>query len=210
MIRPNDHALAEVAKATGITVKPMIAAKSDIRAAIRVYYHGETAPAPESAEVPPAPPSPKPAKPKVEVRTPKTIPPEELIEEMPSSSPPPSVPESTPMSADSPSASPEIIAKEITLKKRTVPMVALTLLDGTTIQLPARKGRSPSAPASAETDLTARDLVSALRAVSHGADAAEILGEVPRWEPIVATLLSLLLRKGLVADWEFLEEYRKI
>jgi type IV pilus assembly protein PilB len=52
--------------------------------------------------------------------------------------------------------------------------------------------------------------VSALRAVSHGADATEILGQAPQWEPIVATLISLLLRKGLVADWEFIEEYRKI
>ncbi len=206
----NDVALAEVAKATGITVKPMISARSDIRAAIRVYYHGETAPpAPTSnAQVPAPPPSPKPA-PKVEtVRMAKTIPPEELIEESPvSSEAAPSVPVP---SVDSPNASPEIQATEITLKKRAVPMVALTLLDGTTIQLPARKGRSPSAPPTTETDLTARDLVSALRAVSHGADAAEILGEVPRWEPIVATLLSVLLRKGLVADWEFLEEYRKI
>lgn len=206
----NDIALAEVAKATGITVKAMIAARSDIRAAIRVYYHGESGePVPQA---PPAPPSPKPAIPKAEARMPKTIPPEELIEDAPPSAPP-SVPEpkpSSPVSVDSPSATPEIQAKEITLKRRTVPMVALTLLDGTTIQLPARKGRSPSAPPSAETDLTARDLVSALRAVSHGADAAEILGEVPRWEPIVATLLSVLLRKGLVADWEFLEEYRKI
>jgi type IV pilus assembly protein PilB len=204
----NDHALEEIAKATGITVKPMIAARSDIRAAIRVYYHGESG-EPASAQAPPPPPSPKPVsqvRPEPRV-SPKTIPPEELVEEMASEPPPSSVPAA---SVDSPTASPEIQAKEITLKKRTVPMVALTLLDGTTIQLPARKGRSPSAPASAETDLTARDLVSALRAVSHGADAAEILGEVPRWEPIVATLLSVLLRKGLVADWEFLEEYRKI
>lgn len=202
----NDVALAEIAQATGITVKPMISARSDIRAAIRVYYHGESGEPAQGAQAPPPPPSPKPVAPKAEARVPKTIPPEELIEEAPPSAPP-----SAPApSADSPGATPEIHAQEITLKRRAVPMVALTLLDGTTIQLPARKGRSPSAPPSAETDLTARDLVSALRAVSHGADATEILGEVPRWEPIVATLLSVLLRKGLVADWEFLEEYRKI
>jgi len=206
----NDAAIEDVAKFAGITVKPMIAARSDILAAIRVYYHGETgAPAAEPAPVaPPAPPSPKPRPPQPAAKaapTPRTIPPEELIEE---TSPAP--PESTPESADSPDATPEIEAKDITLKKRTVPMVALTLLDGTTIQLPARRGRAPSTPAPNETELTARDLVSALRAVSHGADAAEILGEAPRWEPIVATLLSVLLRKGLVADWEFLEEYRKI
>jgi type IV pilus assembly protein PilB len=204
----NDHAIEEVAKFTNITVKPMIAARSDIRAAIRVYYHGETGGAP-AEPVPPAPPSPKPAVPKKEVATPKTLPPEELLDEAPPSE---EIPPSAPVpSVDSPTASPEIEAKEITLpKRRAVPMIALTLLDGTTIQLPARKGRSPSSPAPAETDLTARDLVSALRAVSHGADASDILGEAPKWEPIVAALLSVMLKKGLVADWEFLDEYRKI
>jgi type IV pilus assembly protein PilB len=52
--------------------------------------------------------------------------------------------------------------------------------------------------------------VSALRATAHGADASEILGDQVRWEPIVAALLSILLRKGLIADWEFVEELRKI
>lgn len=207
----NDLALAEVEKACGITVKPMISARSDIRAAIRVYYHGETA-EPQAPVPPPPPPSPKPAsvpkQPVAEARVqPATIPPDDLVEEAPESAPEPAPP---PRSVDSPDASPEIEAKEISIKKRAIPMIALTLLDGTTIQLPARKGRSPSSPAPSETDLTARDLVSALRAVSHGADAADILGEAPKWEPIVAALLSVLLRKGLIADWEFLDEYRKI
>lgn len=205
----NDVAIEEVAKVTNITVKPMIAARSDIRAAIRVYYHGESG-APEEPQVPPAPPSPKPAVPKKEAKTaPSTLPPEELLEDAPPSE---EIPASAPVpSVDSPTASPEIEAKEITLpKRRAVPMISLTLLDGTTIQLPAKKGRSPSSPAPSETDLTARDLVSALRAVSHGADAADILGEAPKWEPIVAALLSVMLKKGLIADWEFLDEYRKI
>jgi type IV pilus assembly protein PilB len=83
-------------------------------------------------------------------------------------------------------------------------MLSLTLLDGTTISLPAKK--SPAA----QEGLTARDFVSALRATAHGADATEILGETPQWEPVVAALLSILLRKGLIADWEFIEELRKI
>jgi hypothetical protein len=57
--------------------------------------------------------------------------------------------------------------------------------------------------------LTARDLVSALRAVAHGADASEILGAEPRWEAMFSALLSVLLKKGLIADWEFIEEFRK-
>lgn len=83
-------------------------------------------------------------------------------------------------------------------------MLSLTLLDGTTIALPAKKS------AAAHEGLTARDFVSALRATAHGADATEILGETPQWEPVVAALLSILLRKGLIADWEFIEELRKI
>lgn len=83
-------------------------------------------------------------------------------------------------------------------------MVNLTLLDGTTITLPAKKQQEST------EGLTARDFISALRATAHGADASEILGDQVRWEPVVAALLSILLRKGLIADWEFIEELRKI
>jgi hypothetical protein len=93
-------------------------------------------------------------------------------------------------------------------------MVALTLLDGTTIQLPARGRKAVSeptaGPAPGADTLTARDLIAALRAVSHGADASEILGEDPKWQAMFAALLSVMLRKGLIADWEFVEAYRKI
>jgi hypothetical protein len=58
--------------------------------------------------------------------------------------------------------------------------------------------------------LTARDMVAALRAVAHGADASEILGDKARWEPLFAALLELLLKKHLIADWEFVEEFKKI
>ncbi|MEZ4375245.1 MAG: hypothetical protein R3B07_30820 [Polyangiaceae bacterium] len=101
---------------------------------------------------------------------------------------------------------------------KTPRMVSLTLLDGTTINLPARSAQSPRSepeaevepPASGEDQLTARDLVAALRAVSHGADATEILGENARWESMFAALLSLLLKKRLIADWEFVEEYKRV
>jgi type IV pilus assembly protein PilB len=96
--------------------------------------------------------------------------------------------------------------------------IALTFLDGTTISLPAprTKGRPapvespPESSPTGEDGLTARDLVAALRAVSHGAEASEILGDNPRWEAMFAALLSLLLKKHLIADWEFVEEFRKI
>jgi type IV pilus assembly protein PilB len=92
-------------------------------------------------------------------------------------------------------------------------MMSLTLLDGTTVMLPAPPRKAhPSRPNIEEfsDQLTGRDLVSALRAVAHGADASEILGGEPRWEAMFSALLSVLLRKGLIADWEFIEEFRKI
>ncbi len=103
--------------------------------------------------------------------------------------------------------------------KRGQKMVALTLLDGTTLTLPAARKRKSSpdaeeaggARAEMSDQLTARDLISAFRALAHGADATEILGErPPQWEAMFATLLSLMLKKGIIADWEFVEEFRKI
>jgi type IV pilus assembly protein PilB len=90
-------------------------------------------------------------------------------------------------------------------------MVALTLLDGTTIRLPAKgKGEAAAAEgAPQENALTARDLVAALRAAAHGADASEVLGSDVRWERLFAALLSVLLKKHLISDREFVEELTK-
>jgi type IV pilus assembly protein PilB len=90
-------------------------------------------------------------------------------------------------------------------------LVALTLLDGTTIRVPAKdKGEAGEAPPVAPEDrLTARDLVAALRAASHGADASEVLGKDVNWQRLFASLLSLLLKKHLISDWEFVEELKK-
>lgn len=120
---------------------------------------------------------------------------------------------------------------------KTARMVSLTLLDGTTITLPARGKKRQSTPISgpshpdrdsapeSESDpgartsepppehmssLTARDLVSALRAVAGGADASAILGDDVRWETMFAALLSLMLKKQLIADWEFVEELNRL
>ncbi|HKY35488.1 MAG TPA: hypothetical protein VJN18_06105 [Polyangiaceae bacterium] len=123
---------------------------------------------------------------------------------------------------EGPDSSPTIEAHEIPLPRRGKKqrMVMLTLLDGTRVNLPAKspavtKGRLPSDPPSTEAPgrafegLTARDLITALRAVSHGADATEILGENLRWEALFSALLSMMLKKQLIADWEFVEEYKK-
>jgi len=125
--------------------------------------------------------------------------------------------------SEPPDSGPQIEAREISMpapKKGGGRMVTLTLLDGTKVNLPARDSSTqqpavkvPSSTptaASPANELTARDLIAALRAVSHGADATEILGNDVHWEALFSALLSLLLKKQLIADWEFVEEYKKV
>jgi hypothetical protein len=123
--------------------------------------------------------------------------------------------------SEAPDSGPQIESREISMplpKKGGAKMITLTLLDGSKVNLPARQAalrrnvkRRSLPPTNAEGgELTARDLVAALRAVSHGADATEILGDNVHWEALFAALLSLLLKKHLIADWEFVEEYKKV
>jgi type IV pilus assembly protein PilB len=240
----NENAIADVARASALAVKPMIACPSDIRAAIRVYYLGETAadasgptsmgaPSPPAAVTPPVTPGPG--------TPPAQSAPQPSVAAAPSGSgprlapAPPPIPERAksrpeivvpppagdrlspvPARARTPSSSDIDAGADRAQRKPRPRMISLTLLDGTTISIPAPpKGKRESAPdleagPHVSDQLTARDLVSALRAVAHGADASEILGTEPRWEAIFSALLSILLRKGLIADWEFVEEFRKI
>ncbi len=210
----NEAAIEDVARSASLPVKPMIACPSDIRAAIRVYYLGESGapPAPPSATspqapvlrpVPPAPPSRR-ADPAARAAAPADGATRKLA--------PASV--AKPPEGDSADSAPEVHARveEITTPKRARPkMLSLTLLDGTSISIPAPT-RRPSKPELEvlSDQLTARDLLSAMRAVAHGAEASDILGTEPRWEVMFSALLSILLRKGIIADWEFVEEFRKI
>jgi type IV pilus assembly protein PilB len=212
-----EEAINEVTRASSMPVKPMIACASDIRAAIRVYYLGEPAPEPPST-VPRAAPQALPlAQPGASsvglspvARAAPTSPRED------SAGAPAQVAENDGGAAGPPSKGDQQ-PKEVVAPRRVRPrLISLTLLDGTTIGVPApKKGASapdadPSGGVELSDQLTARDLVSALRAVAHGADASEILGKEPRWEAMFSALLSILLRKGLIADWEFIEEFRKI
>ena len=236
----NEMSLAEVARAAQLPTRPMIASPADIRSAIRVYYfdgEGMVVPPPPSSlgegtpstlrdrpQRPPAPPSapsaPGGGPPMAPPPPPPNMPRAADGRLMSAPAPrPPSVPPpagNAPGSVPLPGASNNgSTGSERPPARQSKPrMVALTLLDGTTLQLPARNGnRRNSVPPSAggvSESLTARDLISALRAVSHGADASEILGDEPQWEPIIAALLSVMLKKGVIADWEFIEEYRKI
>jgi type IV pilus assembly protein PilB len=209
-----EAALTAVTQSASLPVRPMISSPSDIRSAIRVYYGVD----PQAVVAPPPPPPPTAApKPPLPATTTNVA-----AEAVPLTSggysPDPRAPASSdeaqpPSSAseDSPGAWPEVEARTLDLPQKKGPrMVALTLLDGTTIRLPARpkpeeRERSASAPGA----MTARDLIRALQAVAQGADATEILGEKVPLEAICAALLSLLLKKGLLADWEFVDELRK-
>jgi type IV pilus assembly protein PilB len=230
---PSDEkAHAEVAQFSGLPVRAMIAPPSDIRSAIRAYYGAgqeasslseamaEAAAAQTSAqrvERRSAPPAPDTRTGSAEARSPAAP------VAAPAAAPSDAAPSMTSSeSGDDADSSPQIEAHEIPLPRRgkAPRMVTLTLLDGTKVNLPAKspvaqKQRLPSDPPAPEAaavgeGLTARDLVAALRALSHGADASEILGENVRWEALFAALLSLLLKKHVIADWEFVEEYRKV
>jgi type IV pilus assembly protein PilB len=224
----DENAQREASQYSGLPVRAMIAPPSDIRAAIRVYYgagsesaslseavaeeqreHGsepsrhrerrdvhppESTDEPAGAEQPPAP--------------------ESSVADEPAAAPR-SEPRPVSEPTSGPDSGPEISAREIRMpapkRGRGAKMITLTLLDGTQINLPA-KGRTKQdlkAPAGEEV-LTARDLIAALQAAAHGADAKDVLGENVRWEAMFAALLSVLLRKHLIADWEFIEEYKKL
>jgi type IV pilus assembly protein PilB len=263
----NEAALEEVSKVVGLPAKPMIAAPSDIRNAIRVYYGAgpvaavassnvspkavSQAPTPAASVPPSEASSPPPTKISVAPPALSPEPPPVADEDLLEEEGPPTVledPQTVEVAAakraegdrpslfetaespvapkdlalasesgDSPDAEPEIEAREIMVKpKFGGPMIAITMLDGTTIQLPQRKKKRETeneeeAPMSEVGGLTARDLIAALRAVAQGHDeGGAVLGDDGKWEKLYATLLSLLLRKGLIADWEFIEELRKM
>jgi type IV pilus assembly protein PilB len=224
----NDAAIEEVNRATQLPVRPMIACASDIRAAIRVYYGADEAPPPppsapaSAADAIPPPPVSAAVVPLAPPPPPSLVKPPPPSQVTPPPPPVSSVPQPPPSVAPESRGEP-VPAEAVPIPRRSRPrMISLTLLDGTTISLPAPRGeRRPSKPdvSAGESQehseklsdqLTARDLVSALRAVAHGVDASEILGTEPRWEAMFSALLSILLRKGIIADWEFIEEFRKI
>jgi type IV pilus assembly protein PilB len=110
---------------------------------------------------------------------------------------------------------PTLEVREVDISKRKRgKQVQLTLLDGTTIKLPSGQKKRAAArrtdPPSSDDNLTAADLLAALRAAAHGADAAEILGDNLRWEKMFAAILSLLLRKHLIMEKELMDELKKI
>lgn len=237
---PSDEsAQRDVSQFAGLPVRAMIAPPSDIQSAIRVYYGAGTLasslseaeaeaarsvePREQQAELPRTESSESEAASASSESEVASAPAEPMApaEAAPADEPAAaesaaSAPESAPAEPESspPESGPQIEAREVTMptpkKGARVKMISLTLLDGTEISLPARRSAGQEAARAEGEQLTARDLVAALRAVSHGADATEILGENARWESMFAALLSLLLKKHLIADWEFIEEFRRI
>lgn len=203
---PSDEAAKlEVEKYSGLPVRAMIAPPSDIRAAIAAYY-GPSEP-PESMRSGP-PDAVSSAPPSVEAPlAPKEVAPRAAA----------ATDSALETASEPPDSGPVIEAHEVSMpppkRRPSTRMVTVTLLDGTQVNLPAaarakRKGEQQAG--GGEEGLTARDMVAALRAVSHGADATEILGDNVNWQAMFAALLSLLLKKHLIADWEFVEEFKKI
>jgi type IV pilus assembly protein PilB len=159
-----------------------------------------TTPDPPRSNPPPPPPASRRAAPSVPPTRPDDAPAPPTTR-----SNPPMEPADTPAATVPDQPAREQRDEERAAKRRTPRVLNLTLLDGTTISMPAKRKKKE-----ATEGLTARDFISALRATAHGADASEILGDQVRWEPVVAALLAILIRKGLIADWEFIEELRKI
>jgi type IV pilus assembly protein PilB len=225
---PSDEkAHSEVGQFSGLPVRAMIAPPTDIRSAIRAYYgagkdSSSLSEAVAEADAERASLDRQNWRSSIPAAAPAVVAPAVAAPSAAAATNGVTAPEVETEPLEGPDSSPEIEVSEIPMPRRKGQgprMVTLTLLDGTKVNLPAKaapaKKRLPSdppvkeAPVVAEGQLTARDLVAALRAVSHGADASEILGENVRWEALFSALLSLMLKKHVIADWEFVEEYKK-
>jgi type IV pilus assembly protein PilB len=207
----NEDALRECAACSGLPTRPMIAAPTEIRRAIRVYYDGSvSAPTLTAAKkIPPAEAHhPEAVAAKNGTRAPTTA----LIE------PPLAAPADTaasfspvvPVSATTASPQedgPVLEVHEVDLPRATRrrKRLELTLLDGTTLKLPSGRG----AGGGSDDEPSGAEIVAALRAAARGADAGHVLGDNVRWEKMMAVVLDLLLRKHLILERELLDALKK-
>lgn len=208
----NEASLSLVGTHVGMPVKPMVAGSSDVRDAIRAYYGRELpAPAPRAekpkALIPTIPPMSDPdivvdeGDPEVHV---SLAPPEVVASDVAPDAPPAPAAVAEGVVAEGEPAPALLENKKH--KKREPKMITLTLLDGSKVRLPA-PGSEPSEEA--EERLTGRDLVAALVARTQGKDVSRVLPDA-HWEGMFAALLTVLMKKGLVADWEFVEAWSKV
>lgn len=214
----DDAAILSVQQYSGLPVRAMIAPPTDILAAITAYYGHGVGLTPSMAP-----------RAKVEKTTEVPVASAELVAEVPFVSVAPissasirpqrslHPPEAPAVLEPIPDSSPHVDIRQVSMPKpkrgMTRRMVTLTLLDGSQVTLPARKPKlhHPSEPPISDTDrLTARDILQALRAKLHGQDASEVLGDHGKWEALFSAMLAVLLKKHLIADWEFIEELKRL
>lgn len=108
---------------------------------------------------------------------------------------------------------------------RSQRMISVTLLDGTTLALPAQHGLSAAAPveeapaeAKVETAIpegdaavnAVREMVTLLQAAARRSNASASSGENARVEAVLAAIVSVLLKKQLITEREILEELSKM
>jgi type IV pilus assembly protein PilB len=229
----NEQALSKIRELAGLPVKPMVAPPTEIRDAIRVYYFGgkrKKSPAKAAQKKPKQkepPPPPADAKASSESGGAAEAGPGQSGEAAQvSDGPSEAAGAGAEAASGSASESAEQPASEAREKgenrarkaatKASQKMITLTLLDGTEVRLPAARKKGgggeeaapASEPATGAGGMTAGDLVQALLARAEGQDTSDLLPNA-QWETFFATMLTLLLRKGLIADWEFVEEWRK-
>jgi type IV pilus assembly protein PilB len=219
----NLDAFQAAADAAGMPVKPMVASPSDIENAIRVYYLGLEPLS--AASKPRAGARDLPESEELDLA-------EELGEELADAADAgtdtdeteAAVPEAREPAAEQREpelereGAPAIVPSQPPPPSRAASrarFLTLTLLDGTEVRLPAQPKPKAAAPvdegepeAKAERGLTTRDLIHALTARAAGEDVSNVISD-DDWESLFAALLSILLRKGLVADWEFVDEWKK-
>jgi type IV pilus assembly protein PilB len=219
----NADALEVLRAASGLPVKPMIAPPSDIRSAIRVYYFGTKPPEALDAGVEEEPMETvgslvrfsereaDDAFASMETRasepTEAAAPKEEPVARK-KDAPKDGEKSSAKEKRSAPPGKSKRPPKAAEVKDRGPKMVTLTLLDGTTVRLPAPGSGAKTEGEGARSALTGQDIINALRAKAEGADVSDVLGDTSL-ELLFATLLSVLMRKGLVADWEFVDELAK-
>lgn len=169
----NEEALRRIAIASGLPVKPMIAAPSDIRRAIDEHYFGGVSDdAQELSEKALEQPEPQAGKVTVDLKGGRPRPP-----------PPPA-------KGTASSKNEGVVPTELYETPSTPPNQAprtVTLLDGTTVSLPSKHRRF------AQEATQVRHVVKAVRA----ANADLGLEAAPRWHDIVQTLLDALEARGV-------------
>lgn len=181
------NALSELSQLISKPVRPMLAAPSDVQNAIGVYYFGKKIQTPSKIEV---------------------VEQEGAAVSLQATTSPPAAPMTKPPTPPEQTPTPKRTPRATKVSKPR--MITLALLDGTNVTLPAPKDQdenNQSEPTEAQ-GLTAKDLLGALRAHAQGVSVEEVISDV-RWEPFVVSLMSLLLRKGIIADWEFVDEWKK-